>query len=136
MNGVNWLELFLALVGLIGWCIMVLKLVDGWANRQYQHRMNEISAARTQEMNSQLLDKLQSNLEAAERIHYMLDRRLLLIDVRLENLLAHKRIISTWEPPGRGRRGSIRELDAMESYEGPENHGGQTELPKRCANRF
>jgi hypothetical protein len=64
MNEIDWLELFLALIGLIGWCILVLKLVDGWANRQYQNRIHQISIVRTLEMNLSLLEKLQSNLEA------------------------------------------------------------------------
>lgn len=132
MNEINWLELFLAIIGLFGWCMIVLKLVDGWANRQYQNRMHQISAARTQEMNRILLNELQSSLEAVENLHYMLDRRLLLMDARLEALLAHK--ISNSQPTERGRRRSIRELDA--SHERPGEYASQSELPKRCINDF
>ncbi len=124
MNGINGQELFLALIGLIGWCIIILKLVDGWANRQYQNRMHQISSARTQEMNRRLLDKLESNLEAVENLHHMLDKRLLLMDARLETLLTHNQMISGLEPASRGRRRSIREFDAMESYEAPGNRAG------------
>ncbi len=92
MNETNWQELFLAIIGLIGWCIIVLKLVDGWANRQYKNRMKQISAAQTQEINRSILDSLQSNRETVEDIYYMLDRRLLIMDARLEVLLAHSQM--------------------------------------------
>ena len=134
MNEIDWLELFLALIGLIGWCILVLKLVDGWANRQYQNRIHQISIVRTLEMNLSLLEKLQSNLEAVEKFNYTLEKRLLLMDDRLERLLAHKEMISSLEPAGRGKRRSTRELEA--SYERPENYAEQSELRQGNPSRF
>jgi hypothetical protein len=52
----------------------------------------------------------------------------------LERLLAHKEMISSLEPAGRGKRRSTRELEA--SYERPENYAEQSELLQGNPSRF
>ncbi len=94
MTEINWQELAIAVLALIGCSIVIIKLVDAWANKQY-HELRRISRTEIQTINRELISQVQSNTAAVEKVHRLLDMRLLEMDANLESLLDNSRQISS-----------------------------------------
>ncbi len=75
------------------WFIIIIKLLDIWANKQY-YDLRKIARTEIQTMNRELIEKVQSNTGQVEKIHRMLDLTLLEIDAKLECLMDNNSQIS------------------------------------------
>lgn len=93
MTVINGQELVVAFLVLVVWCVMIYKLVDRWANQQYHH-LRQISWTEMQAINRELLAQVQSNMAQIEKMHRLLDLRLLEYDAKMECLMDNSRQIS------------------------------------------
>ena len=94
MAEINGRELVIAVLILITWCMIIIKALDIWANKQY-YDLRKISRAEIQTINRELMEKVHSNTAQVEKIHRMLDRSLLEMDAKLEYLMENSNQIST-----------------------------------------
>ncbi len=94
MTEICWQELALAVLALIGWCIIIIVLVDTWATRQY-HKARRLSKTEVQTINRELIAQVQSNTAAVEKVHKLLEMKLLELGSDLEWLLDNSRQISS-----------------------------------------
>ncbi len=117
MTEINGQELVVAVLVLIAWCIIIIKLVDIWANKQY-HDLRKISRNEIQTVNRELIAQVQSNTTQVEKMHKLLDIRLLELDARLEGLMDNSRQISTIDVRTIEIARTVRKIDSMESQLG------------------
>ncbi len=93
MNEIYWQELALAVLALIGWCVIIIKLLDTWSNKQQQE--HRIDRTEIQSINRELITQVQKNTAAIEKMHRLLDLRLFDIEVKLECQMDSSRQISS-----------------------------------------
>lgn len=113
MTESNGQEMVIAVLVLIAWCIIIIKLVDTWANKQY-HDLRKISRNEIQTVNRELIAQVQSNTTQVEKMHRLLELRLLELDARLEGLMDNSRQISTIDVRTIEIARSVRKIDSME----------------------
>ncbi|KUG03702.1 hypothetical protein ASZ90_018892 [hydrocarbon metagenome] len=94
MTEINGRELIIAVLILLIWCMIIIKALDIWANKQY-YDLRKIYRAEIQTINRELMEKVHSNTAQVEKIHRMLDRSLLEMDAKLECLMENSSQINT-----------------------------------------
>lgn len=115
MNDFNPGLMAVGLLGLITWCVIVVQLVDGWANRQQEQRMYNACLAQLRSMSIQLTEGLQRNNRTLEGMYHHQEVKMLELDARLEGLMDNSRQISSIDLRTMDIVRAIRRIDYLES---------------------